>query len=72
MSYKRYMKPREFLKKLKKAGVEITVARGKGSHVCVFYQGRHTTVPFHGNTDIGPNLLRIICRQLGLNPNDVL
>jgi predicted RNA binding protein YcfA (HicA-like mRNA interferase family) len=38
---------REFLKKLKKAGVEIATARGKGSHVRVFYQGRNTTVPFH-------------------------
>jgi predicted RNA binding protein YcfA (HicA-like mRNA interferase family) len=66
------MKPRDFLKKLKKTGVEIAVARGKGSHVRVFYQGRHTTVPFHGNTDIGPNLLRKICRQLGFIPDQVL
>jgi predicted RNA binding protein YcfA (HicA-like mRNA interferase family) len=62
MSYNKIVKPKEFLKKLKKAGVEVEVTRGKGSHVCVFYQGRYTTVPFHGNTDIGPNLLKKICR----------
>lgn len=72
MSYLLIVKPKELHRKLKKDGVEISVTRGKGSHIRIFYQGRQTTAPFHGNTDIGLNLLKSICKQFGLDPDEIL
>ncbi len=34
------------------------------------YQGRVTTVPFHGDLDLDPAFLKEICQQLGLHPMD--
>jgi antitoxin HicB len=33
------------------------------------YRGRQTTVPVHGDRDIGPEFVRELCKQLGLDPN---
>lgn len=43
-------------------------ARQRGSHV--FYQhpdGRTTTIPFHGNREIGPVLLNAILKEIKLD-----
>ncbi|MDY6852589.1 MAG: type II toxin-antitoxin system HicA family toxin [Thermodesulfobacteriota bacterium] len=66
------MKGREFIRKLKKSGAVIVGKRGKGGHVLVEYKGKKTTVPFHGDADLGSGLLKNICAQLGLDPRDVL
>ena len=66
------MKGREFIKRLKRSGVEIVEHRGKGGHVWAVYQGRKTTIPFHGSADVDPNFLKLLCKQLGLDPEDVL
>jgi len=42
--------------------------RQKGSHV--FYQhpdGRYTTIPFHGGSDVGSVLLKNILKEIKLN-----
>jgi predicted RNA binding protein YcfA (HicA-like mRNA interferase family) len=36
------------------------------------YRSRQTTVPTHGNRDIGPGFIRELCKQLGLDPRLVL
>jgi predicted RNA binding protein YcfA (HicA-like mRNA interferase family) len=64
------MKSKEFIKRLKRAGVEI-IEGGKGSHVKVAFKNRKTTVPVHGNTDIRNNLLKEICKQLGLDHEEI-
>lgn len=46
----------------------FAVVRQKGSHV--FYRhpdGRYTTIPHHGNVDIGRPLLREIIKEIDLS-----
>ena len=57
-------------KKLEKILIRLGFrpVRQKGSHV--FYShpdGRSTTIPFHGNYEIGPVLLRKILKELELS-----
>jgi len=66
------VKGKEFLRRLRRHGVSIIEGRGKGGHVWVIHQGRRTTVPTHGSRDMDPDFLKDICRQLGLDPKDVL
>jgi mRNA interferase HicA len=66
------MKGRQLIRRLKAAGVEIIEGRGKGGHVIARYRGRQTTVPVHGSRDIGPDFIRKLCRQLGLDPTEIL
>ena len=66
------MKGRQLIRRLKTAGVEIIESRGKGGHVIARYRGRQTTVPTHGRRDIGPDFIRDLCKQLGLEPKRVL
>lgn len=72
MSYKCPVKGKELIKRLKRNGVEIIEGRGKGGHVWAIHNGRKTTVPCHGSADVDPNFLKMICKQLGLDPDDVL
>jgi predicted RNA binding protein YcfA (HicA-like mRNA interferase family) len=49
------------------------IKRQKGSHV--FYRhpdGRYTTLPHHGNVEIGRSLLRQILREIGLSPEQFI
>jgi predicted RNA binding protein YcfA (HicA-like mRNA interferase family) len=48
-------------------------ARQRGSHRQYRHpDGRGTTVPFHGNRDISPILLRQIARDIGLTVEQFL
>ena len=64
------MKGKEFLKRLRKNGVEIITGRGKGGHVLARINNRSATVPVHGSKDMDPAFLKAICAQLGLDPKD--
>ena len=66
------MKSKQLIKKLKKHGVEITKGRGKGGHQIAEYNGKQTTIPIHGDADLGPKFIKMLCKQLGINPNDIL
>ncbi len=66
------MKGKQFIRRLRRAGAEIDTKRGKGGHYLVTYRGRQTTVPIHGDTDLGPHFLKRICKRLGLDPSKVL
>ncbi len=72
MPYDRDMKGRQFIRKLRRAGVEIDTKRGKGGHVGVTSRGRATVVPVHGDTDLAPEFLRRICKQLGIDWRNVI
>ncbi|ODS39319.1 MAG: hypothetical protein A7316_05850 [Candidatus Altiarchaeales archaeon WOR_SM1_86-2] len=51
--------PKRLEKKIKKPGFEPV--RQKGSHVFYLHSdGRTTSIPFHGNQEIGPVLLEIL------------
>lgn len=63
----------EFKKKLKKLARENGVEykeenRGKGSHSRAYYGDKFTTVK-HG--EISKGLLAAMCKQLGVNKNDL-
>ncbi len=66
------MKSKQLIKKLKKHGVEIIKGRGKGGHQLAEYNGKQSTIPIHGDTDLGPQFIKMLCKQLGINPNDIL
>jgi predicted RNA binding protein YcfA (HicA-like mRNA interferase family) len=58
--------PKDLEKKLLKLGFKPI--RQKGSHV--FYRhadGRSTTIPFHGNYEIGPVLLNKIMKEIKIS-----
>jgi predicted RNA binding protein YcfA (HicA-like mRNA interferase family) len=65
------LKPREIARVLKKLGfVEV---RQRGAHKQFRHQdGRGTTVPFHGNRDISPFLLRQIIKDIRLTAENFL
>lgn len=68
----RIMKGREFIRRLKRFGVEIIKGRGKGGHCLARYKGRQATIPVHGDIDIATPFLKEMCKQLGIDPGDVL
>jgi predicted RNA binding protein YcfA (HicA-like mRNA interferase family) len=65
------LKPREVIARLERLGfVEV---RQRGSHKQFRHpDGRGTTVPMHAGRDISPILLRQICRDIGVSPEDFL
>jgi predicted RNA binding protein YcfA (HicA-like mRNA interferase family) len=65
------LKPREVIAILNKLGfVEV---RQRGSHKQYRHpDGRCTTVPFHKNRDISPNLLRQITRDIRITVEEML
>ena len=65
------LKPREVVTRLERRGfVEV---RQRGSHKQFRHaDGRVTTVPFHQGRDVSPLLLRQICRDIGIEPDDFL
>jgi predicted RNA binding protein YcfA (HicA-like mRNA interferase family) len=65
------LKPREVVAILERLGFKE--ARQRGSHRQYRHpNGRATTVPFHGNRDISPILLRQIARDIGLTVEQFL
>ncbi len=65
------LKPKEVVAILEKLGfVEL---RQRGSHRQYRHlDGRRTTVPFHGNRDISPILLRQIAKDIGLTVEELV
>jgi predicted RNA binding protein YcfA (HicA-like mRNA interferase family) len=66
------MKAREFIRRLKKNGVEVIEGRGKGGHVLARYHGKQATIPVHGSKDVAPVFLQEICKQLGIDHTNIL
>jgi predicted RNA binding protein YcfA (HicA-like mRNA interferase family) len=66
------MKVKQFIQKLRRAGVEIIEGRGKGGHVLAKYNGKQATIPVHGDADMGNIFLKKICKQLGIAFEDIL
>jgi predicted RNA binding protein YcfA (HicA-like mRNA interferase family) len=66
------MKVKQFIRQLRRAGVEVVEGRGKGGHVLAKYKDKQTTIPIHGNADIGNIFLKKICKQLGIVLEEIL
>lgn len=65
------MKAKQFIKKLEAIGVDVIPGRGKGGHCRLELNGRRSVLSVHGARDLGPEYMKTVCRQLGLNPKDV-
>ncbi len=72
----RFVRGSEFLRKLRvlarRNGVELRfeAARGKGSHGTVFF-GAASTVLKDRRKELGIGLLRAMCNDLGIRPQDL-
>jgi predicted RNA binding protein YcfA (HicA-like mRNA interferase family) len=66
------VKVKQFIKKLRQAGVNIIEGRGKGGHVLAKYNGKQTTIPIHGDADVGNIFLKKICKQLGIALDEIV
>jgi mRNA interferase HicA len=70
------MNAREFVARVRKLGRKRGVAvafdpeHGKGSHGMLRYGARSTTVP-DLKKELKPGLLRAMCGQLGIDPDDL-
>jgi predicted RNA binding protein YcfA (HicA-like mRNA interferase family) len=65
------LKAREVVARLVRLGFEEV--RQRGSHEQFRHpDGRVTTVPFHAGRDIAPTLLRQICRDIRIDPDQFL
>jgi len=71
MSYHENVKGKQFVKKLRKRGVEIIEGRGKGGHVLAKYQGRISTIKTHGDKDLSRTYMKVVCKQLGIELSDL-
>jgi len=65
------MKAKQFMKKLRESGVTFTKPRRSGSHYMAHFAGKQAPVMFHGE-DLSPDYCKMVCRQLGLDPKEVL
>lgn len=69
------MTGREFIERVNQLAAErdvpvrLELKRGKGSHALLFY-GERKTVVKDRRKDLGPGLLAVMIRQLGLEPAD--
>jgi mRNA interferase HicA len=66
------MKSRQLIRKLKKIGVEFTKSRGRGGHQLAKYKGKQATIPVHGDADLGPIFIKKLCKQLDIDPENIL
>jgi mRNA interferase HicA len=70
------MKAGEFLRKLKAPAdpnnviFAFVAARGKGSHGTVYYGSAFTRLK-DLKKELGPGLMRSMCRDLGIDPRDL-
>lgn len=66
----------EFFRKIRKLGqrngvpVELIGRHGKGSHGRLYYGNAFTTLKDR-RKEIGPGLLRKMCRDLGVEPDEL-
>lgn len=66
------MKGKQLVRRLRKLGVEIDASRGKGAHSLATYQGKRATIMTHGDRDLSPAYIKLVCKQLGIDPKEIL
>ena len=72
LSYNKHVKGRELIRKLRRAGVEVIERRGRGGHYLARTRDRQATVPMHGDRDLGPDFIKKLCKELGIDPSQIL
>jgi len=66
------VKIEEFIRRLKKCGVGITPNPSGSSHYLARFQERKVPIPVHENKDFDRGFLRNICRELGIDPREIV
>lgn len=66
------MKPKQFIQRLEKLGVTVDPSRGKGGHYRADFQDRWATITVHGSKDLSPAYIKLVCKQLGIDSQDIL
>jgi YcfA-like protein. len=61
------MKTSEFRRQLAILGARFVEG---AKHTKIYLNGKQTTLPRHGNQELGEGLRRAILRQLGVKPKD--
>jgi mRNA interferase HicA len=61
------MKTSEFRRQLASLGARFVEG---AKHTKIYLNGKQTTLPRHGNQELGERLRRAILRQLGVKPKD--
>ena len=64
-------KGQQLVKKLRGLGVEIDTTRGKGGHVQARFNGRITVIKTQGAKDLSNNYVKLVCKQLGIDPKEL-
>ena len=62
------MKTSEFRRQLARLGARFVEG---AKHTKVYLNGKQTTLPRHGNQELGEGLRRAILSQLGVKPKDI-
>lgn len=66
------MKGKQLIRKLRRLGVIIIESRGKGGHVLAKFGVKQATIPVHGDVDLGNIFIKKICKQLSIDPNEIV
>jgi predicted RNA binding protein YcfA (HicA-like mRNA interferase family) len=66
------VKGKELVRRLRRAGVDVDGRPGGTGHLVARYHGKKAPVPMHGDRDIGPDFIKMLCRELGVDPWRVL
>lgn len=66
------MKGKQLVRRLRKLGVEIDPSRGKGAHSLATYHGERATIMTHGDRDLSPDYIKLLCKQLNIDPKEIL
>ncbi|MHC1711571.1 MAG: type II toxin-antitoxin system HicA family toxin [Solidesulfovibrio sp.] len=70
LTYVAAVKAKQLIKKLRAAGVVFTKPRS-GSHYMAHLNGKQAPVMYHSE-DLNPDYCKMVCKQLGLDPKEVL
>ena len=60
------------MRRLRRAGAVVTGRPGGTGHLLARYEGKVAPLPMHGDRDIGPTFIKLLCKELGLDPRRVL
>jgi mRNA interferase HicA len=66
------VKGKELVRRLRRAGVAVTGRAGGTGHLLARYQGKKAPVPMHGDRDLGPEFIKRLCKELGIDPGRVM
>ena len=45
---------------------------GGTGHLLARFRGKKAPIPMHGDRDLGPQFLKKLCKELGIDPTKVL